>query len=298
MHRLIAIGALLLGLLFCPDSSFADTIHRVKKGETLSEIASAYKVSVKAIMQANSLRNANQIRAGQKLTIPAEPPKFVEYKIRNGDSLSEIAKRYNTTLNELAAFNGIRNANRIRVGQVIHIPVEPDADVPETKPWDALADSTLRTLKSITPKTGRWKHIVIHHSGTKMGSAASMDRFHREERGMENGLAYHFVIGNGNGMGDGEVFIGNRWKQQIQGGHLASYALNQVSIGICLVGDFEKNRPTKRQMEQLRALVLYLMDVTDLPPSRVTTHTLIHPHHTACPGRRFPIDSFRKSIGG
>lgn len=44
--------------------------HIVKGGETLSAIASAYKVSVNAIMQANGLKDANTLRVGQKLFIP------------------------------------------------------------------------------------------------------------------------------------------------------------------------------------------------------------------------------------
>ena len=42
-----------------------------------------------------------------------------------------------------------------------------------------------------------------------------MDRYHRDERHMEHGLAYHFVIGNGNGMGDGEIGVGQRWIEDL-----------------------------------------------------------------------------------
>ena len=68
------------------------------------------------------------------------------------------------------------------------------------------------------------------------GTVKGMDRYHREVRHMENGLAYHFVIGNGSGMGDGDIGIGSRWTKQLDGGHLTSERQNQVSLGICLVG--------------------------------------------------------------
>ena len=285
--------------LFLAAGAFAQATHKVKKGDNLTEIAKAYKVTVPAIMQANGLSNANQIRVGQVLKIPADAPTVVNYKVRNGDSLGDIAKRHRVTVQQISALNGIRNANQIRVGQVLRIPVG-DGFVPQAavqaKPYDALPADTLKALRSTKVQTSLWRHIVVHHSGTRMGSAASMDRFHREERGMENGLAYHFVIGNGNGMGDGEIALGERWKKQIQGGHLSSLALNKISIGICLVGDFEKNRPTRRQMQQLEALVLFLMETVKIPPERVTTHTLLHPKHTACPGKLFPTESFRKTI--
>ncbi|MBN2712959.1 MAG: hypothetical protein JXR97_11105, partial [Planctomycetes bacterium] len=67
-----------------------------------------------------------------------------------------------------------------------------------------------------------WRYIVIHHSSTASGNAAKFDREHRSgEHPMENGMAYHFVIGNGNGSEDGLVEVGERWKKQLPGGHVA-----------------------------------------------------------------------------
>ena len=119
-----------------------------------------------------------------------------------------------------------------------------------------------------------------------------MDRVHREERNMENGLAYHFVIGNGKGMGNGEIFIGDRWQKQINGGHLKSAWKNEISIGICLVGNFENQAPSKSQLDALEGLIRYLMKRTEVHHTGITTHTLIHPNHTLCPGRHFPAESF------
>lgn len=150
-----------------------------------------------------------------------------------------------------------------------------------------LSAAVTRQLDSI-PARQIWKYIVIHHSGTSSGTPKALDRYHRRQ-GMENGLAYHFLIGNGHGMKDGEVFIGNRWKRQLQGGHLASEELNQVSIGICLMGNFDAAKPTPAQLASLQALLQKLLDLIGLPPSAVTTHRLIHPKHTDCPGKHFPF---------
>ncbi len=351
MHRLFAYAAFLLAAIGA--SAEAATVHSVRRGETLTEIAQAYKVSVQAIKDANNLNNANSLSIGQKLNIPAPAPKFTEYKIRNGDNLSDIAKSHGVTLRSITALNAIGNANRIKVGQVIKIPIPSESNAPaaeqsyihyKVRSGDNLSDiaqkygvslKTLTNLNSIRransikigqviripvapgtvissgphlesadqstldrihTKSSQWKHIVIHHSATRVGSAKGMDNYHRNERRMANGLAYHFVIGNGRGMKDGELFIGDRWKKQIQGGHVSSYALNQISIGICLVGDFSKTRPTTKQMETLEALVEYLMDKTHIPVSRVTTHTLIHPKHTLCPGKHFPTESFKAKL--
>jgi N-acetyl-anhydromuramyl-L-alanine amidase AmpD len=147
---------------------------------------------------------------------------------------------------------------------------------------------TEQTLSAI-PVRGVWKHIVIHHTATPSATPGGIDRFHRERRHMENGMAYHFLIGNGRGMGDGEIYIGNRWKKQIQGGHLASEKLNMSSIGICLVGNFESKPPTDQQMKSLEALIRKLRQQTGLSQKSVTTHRSIHPRHTSCPGKHFAL---------
>ncbi|MDQ8201615.1 LysM peptidoglycan-binding domain-containing protein [Pelagicoccus sp. SDUM812003] len=279
-----------------PIASAQISSYTIQKGDNLSDIAQRFGVSLAQLKAANNISDADLISVGQTLSIPSGEPQYVDYRIRNGDSLSDIAQRFRTSPSQLASLNDIRNPSRIRVGQVIRVPATPGMHVHAGGHYPTLDPSVQKTLASIRTKSNQWKHIVIHHSGTRTGTPKGMDRFHREERRMENGLAYHFVIGNGNGMKDGEIYIGDRWKRQIQGGHLSSYALNQISIGICLVGDFQKNRPTRQQLDQLEALVRYLMNRAGVPASRVTTHTLIHPKHTLCPGKNFPIDSFRDSI--
>ena len=46
-------------------------------------------------------------------------------------------------------------------------------------------------------KKRRWRYIVVHNSGTRQGSAKAFEYYHLHVRKMPNGLAYHFVIGNG-----------------------------------------------------------------------------------------------------
>src|SRR5207248_1436099 len=84
----------------------------------------------------------------------------------------------------------------------------------------------------------RWQYIVVHNSGTRQGNAAAFDYYHRHIRRMQNGLAYHFVIGNGTSTGNGQIEVGDRWRRQINGGHVHSDYLNNIALGICLVGDF------------------------------------------------------------
>jgi hypothetical protein len=138
--------------------------------------------------------------------------------------------------------------------------------------------------------------IICHHSGIKSGNAASYDREHRK-RGMENGLAYHFVIGNGIDSGDGEIQPGPRWLKQIKGGHVRSDEINEVAIGICLVGDFDETKPTKNQMSAFRELMNFLRDEVVDRHVRFQGHKEAHPRHTACPGRHFPLKEMHRLYG-
>ncbi len=140
---------------------------------------------------------------------------------------------------------------------------------------------------------GRWRYIVVHNSGTKQGNARAFDYYHKRVRKMQNGLAYHFVIGNGTSSGDGEVEIGGRWTRQINGGHVHSDYLNNIALGICLVGDFNRQVPTTRELEALEELTRYLrtrVGKIDGKPSIVKAHREINPPRwpTDCPGDRFP----------
>ena len=96
----------------------------------------------------------------------------------------------------------------------------------------------------------RWRYIVVHNSGTRQGNAKTFDYYHLHVRHMPNGLAYHFVIGNGTSSGNGEIEIGNRWTRQINGGHVHSDYLNNIALGICLVGDFNRDLPDRQSNSQ------------------------------------------------
>jgi LysM repeat protein len=209
------------------------------------------------------------------------------YSVRKGDTLTRLSRRYDVSVAELAKRNSLKTTDKLYIGQGLVIPGR--STDPETL---ALPAAVRRELARVGVTAGKWKHIVIHHSGTYMGTVKGMDRFHREERHMENGLAYHFVIGNGKGMGDGEIAVGNRWIEQLNGGHLRSEELNAVSIGICLVGDFEHGRPTAQQMDSLRALIHDLLGRCKLGADSICTHQQINTLYTRCPGRHFPTKAF------
>ncbi len=135
-----------------------------------------------------------------------------------------------------------------------------------------------------------WKFLVLHHSATESGSVESIDAEHRQRRDSAGepwrGIGYHFVVGNGNGLGDGVVAPTFRWKEQSAGAHAGQADYNEHGIGICLIGNFEETRPTAKQLESLQRLVGYLKREHAISTDRVLKHGDIK--GTACPGRNFP----------
>ena len=132
-----------------------------------------------------------------------------------------------------------------------------------------------------------WRYIVIHHSGSGAGNEAIIEEDHLR-RGMENGMAYHFLIGNGtDGLDDGEVVEGHRWKYQLKGGHCHQEFINECGIGVCLVGNLNRKPPTQRQMKALAGLLLRLQNEFHIPDDNIHGHGQFYGEDSDCPGRFF-----------
>ncbi|MGE0479593.1 MAG: peptidoglycan recognition family protein [Phycisphaerae bacterium] len=187
---------------------------------------------------------------------------------------------------------------------------EPTPQVAPPPPQDySAAGMRLRPWEWAPPagvQRGRWNAIVIHHSASDKATPQGMDSWHRQ-RGWSNGLGYHFVIGRGVNFPDGDVFVGPRWKKQVAGAHCASRAgnyfgawreggfFNNRGIGICLIGNFEGESPTPRQLAAVQQLVRYLCDQYGISPRNVHGHGEVT-GKTACPGRRLDVAAIRRSV--
>ena len=271
----------------------ANSIHVVQKNETLGGIAKRYGVSVSTLQAYNGISNPNLLYVGKKLKVPTGQVKEVTYVVRKGESLGLIAKRFGVSSGDLALINRISRPDLIRVGQKLTIPLSGSR---RQAPAKLLDSSTLSKLNSIRPTSGKWQRIIVHHSATPIDDAVNMHKVHLA-RGMKNGLAYHFVISNGSRKArDGEIYLSNRWKGQLDGGHVKKQAWNQTSIGICLIGNFEIRPPTSKQLSALEGLCEYLMKSCNLQANDVTTHTLFHPKHTVCPGKYFSLTGLRRRL--
>jgi hypothetical protein len=158
---------------------------------------------------------------------------------------------------------------------------------------DVLINRKIRLPEVWKPEHGErpWQFVVIHHSGTSSGSVESIHREHKQRKDSSGnnwlGIGYHFVIGNGSGMADGEISPTFRWNEQIHGAHSGSTLHNANGIGVCLIGNFEESSPTAEQLTALKRLLASLAERYRIPVTRVIGHSAVRA--TACPGKHFPF---------
>jgi LysM repeat protein len=291
--------------------------HTITRGETLYSIARQHDVTVPQLLQSNPGLQPEKIHAGDILKLPTEQPKIPEPKptpvqtsktewvrIKTGDTLVKISRQQNVPAEDLRRWNRLRG-DQLKAGSLLRVsapqtnsippkttvkrpePTSPASSSPQPSP-PAFVGPARSQIDAPKERLREWEYIVVHHSGTPGGNAKIFDFYHRQTRGMENGLAYHFVIGNGSDSGDGQIEVGPRWLMQKQGGHLASESLNEIAIGICLVGDFSTHRLGPRQTAALIELVQYLRKMMPDAKLKFRLHREINTKPTECPGKLFP----------
>ena len=143
---------------------------------------------------------------------------------------------------------------------------------------DAIYDTPVKIQQE------RWRTIYVHHSKTRRGSLPSLE---------SGGLADHFVIGNGEESGDGEIQFGQRWQYQ-QPAQLPAATFPERAISICLVGDLDHTPPTAAQVKRLAELVRDLQLRLQIPRTAVQAYN--QPGHVGGIGRRFPATEFAQQL--
>jgi len=109
-------------------------VHRVKSGENLSRIAKMYGSSVEAIRDENDLKSGALLRVGMLLRIPEGQSKKAKkkdsssrvdlkiHRVKRGENLSSIAKRYRVSVKSLISENKLIRKKQVRVGNILRIP--------------------------------------------------------------------------------------------------------------------------------------------------------------------------------
>ena len=161
--------ALLFGL------AIAET-YTVVKGDTLTKIAKRYGTTVAQLCEWNNISNANLIKVGQKLIVSQESEsessssesstpstststETSQYIVQSGDTLSKIAKKFDTTVATLVSMNNIENADVIYVGQVLTVPGSAgSSQTPITPSAPFTGKVTMEQMEQMT-----WKNLTQDH---------------------------------------------------------------------------------------------------------------------------------------
>jgi N-acetylmuramoyl-L-alanine amidase len=126
-----------------PDAPPPVSIYKVKRGDTLEKIAIRNDTTISALLKLNRMRLNDPLYVGRKLKIAeterdsvavpdkpkkkktASPPAIISYKVKRGDTLDKIAKKYNTSVDELRKLNKMKRTDTLYVDQKLKLPQNP-----------------------------------------------------------------------------------------------------------------------------------------------------------------------------
>jgi len=123
-------------------------------------------------------------------------------------------------------------------------------------------------------RQAKWTYVVVHSALDQTSPTA---------------LACHFMVDQDK-TGAWRVLATENWRKQLDGGHVAGYWKSH-SVGVCIVGDFSRQQPTKEQFDCLTELVNALQEVCRIPADRVYLISDLDARSSS-PGRFFPAARF------
>jgi membrane-bound lytic murein transglycosylase D len=147
----VGMGEVLLSKMnaipaWCPPAH-AFIVHKVKRGETVKSISARYHALPEDVMSLNRLKRSGKLKSGMRLKIPAgkeitvaqvknpsakqivAEEKSIKYIVRKGDSLFQIANRFNITVKEIQSQNNLKDAD-LHIGQILWLPLAGQESCP------------------------------------------------------------------------------------------------------------------------------------------------------------------------
>jgi hypothetical protein len=180
-------------------------------------------------------------------------------------------------------------------------PTARQTGLPEGTHKRSYWDAAPAKLQSLSPVGGPWEKITVHHSdvignfsfnGSTANSGAaikSVQRHHQLENGWAD-IGYHFLID-----ARGRVFEGR--SLQWQGAHAGNPSKNRRNIGVCVLGNFDKEHLNQATRDALSDLLNELRSSHKISRNAIYLHKEMS--STECPGAHLSqwVDYYRKSAG-
>jgi len=166
--------------------------YTVKSGETISEIADRYGISTNRLLELNGIRDPKGLQAGSRISVPTAGPAKASkpasaggssspasrgpanYTVKSGETISEIADRYNISTNRLLELNGIRDAKGLQAGSRITVPTAGPAKPAKPPVLPALSAAQGKAL-SHTVRPGDTLSDIANTYGVPLERIASLN---------------------------------------------------------------------------------------------------------------------------
>ena len=165
--------------------------HKVRAGETLASIAHRYKTNVKTIRKYNKSLMKSSVKAGQNLSIPIRSSQYAKvvqergddvkkvqesrgnarYKIKKGDTLFSLAKRFDTTVPEIKKMNNIKG-NTLKLGQVLRFNNKAHAEKEAGNKGEA---------KTYVVKKGDSLKAIAQRNGSNVGKIMQLNNLSKKD---------------------------------------------------------------------------------------------------------------------
>lgn len=184
-------------------------VYEVKEGDTISQIADMFQVSINTIRWANDF--SGEIQPGQKLVIL--PITGLKHTVKSGGTIDDIAKLYDADAREIALFNGIPENKKLVAGDEIIVPYA-EKETPKVTSSKKLASSGSSKSSSKSswlkkPVSGGYKSQGIHGynavdialpTGSAIYAAAPGKVIINKGSGWNGGYGSYIVIEHSNGV--------------------------------------------------------------------------------------------------
>ncbi len=194
-----------------PATSDQISIYVVREGDTLSQIANMFSVSINTIRWANDISVKESIRPGQ--TVVILPVSGVRHTVKKGDTLKSIVKKYEGDIGEVMSYNGLHESSKLAVGDVVVIP---NGEIPTLKRSATKSSARRRGSSEAVPSIkGYYLRPVsgvrtqgLHGynavdigapSGTPIVASATGEVIVSRSSGWNGGYGTYIVIRHGNG---------------------------------------------------------------------------------------------------